>query len=77
MANINQQEKEYVYVLNNPAFKDNLYKIGLTTRTPENRAKELCTTGVPIDYNIECAIEVSKGKSFEIEKAIHNYLELC
>ena len=38
----------WIYCLSNPALKTNYYKIGMTKRNPEIRAKELCRpTGVP------------------------------
>ncbi len=42
----------YIYILSNPAFKDNLYKIGHTTKNVPTRANQLYTTGVPekLDY---------------------------
>lgn len=41
----------YIYCLSNPCF-EGWYKIGKTTRTPEERAKELYSTGVPKPFNI-------------------------
>ena len=43
-------QQGYVYILISPAFPD-LLKIGMTTRTPEERAKELSKgTGVPASF---------------------------
>ena len=40
-----------VYIMRNPAFKDNILKVGKTTRTSEARAKELGKpTGVPDNF---------------------------
>jgi len=36
----------WIYILINPAFKKDLLKIGKTKRQPEERAKELSTTGI-------------------------------
>lgn len=63
----------YIYVLINPAMPG-LLKIGLTTKTPEERVKELSSaTGVPINFILiykeffqNCATA---------EKAIHSHLE--
>lgn len=63
----------YIYVLINPAMPG-LLKIGLTTKTPEERVKELSSaTGVPINFILiykeffqNCAAA---------EKAIHAHLE--
>jgi hypothetical protein len=50
-----------------------LLKIGATTRTPEDRAKELFTTGVPVQFQIEFSRKVNSV--FEKEKQIHKLLE--
>lgn len=43
----------YVYVLWNPAFRPNRFKVGRTARTPEERASELSAeTGVPEPYEV-------------------------
>jgi len=62
----------YVYVLMNPSMQ-NLVKIGKTKREPEERAKELSTTGVPTPFIVvySCYFEnCSKVESF-----VHKYLE--
>lgn len=41
----------YIYCLSNPCF-EGWYKIGKTTRTPGERAKELYSTGVPKPFTI-------------------------
>lgn len=63
----------YIYVLMNPSLQ-NMVKIGKTTRTPEERAKELsASTGVPTPFVVvysnmfeDCSIA---------ENFIHTYLE--
>ncbi|MGC1395599.1 MAG: GIY-YIG nuclease family protein [Coleofasciculaceae cyanobacterium] len=62
----------YLYILSNPAFKDNLLKIGYTERNVSTRAKELYQTGVPDRFNIVYAEDVENP--VEIEKIIHNKL---
>ena len=44
----------YIYVLKNPSFRPNLYKIGMTTRTAHDRAWEifLGATGVPAPFQV-------------------------
>lgn len=62
----------YVYVLMNPSMQ-NLVKIGKTKREPEERAKELSTTGVPTPFIVvySCYFEnCSKAEYF-----VHEYLE--
>ena len=63
----------YVYILINPSM-DGLVKIGMTTRTPEERVKELSSsTGVPIKFILIYQKKVEDCVS--CEKAIHNILE--
>ena len=62
----------YIYCLSNPSISG-LLKIGMTTRTPEDRAKELYTTGVATPFNIEFSRQVSNPS--EKEKDIHTILE--
>lgn len=63
---------ECVYILINPAIP-NLVKIGRTDRSPEERAAELATTGVPTAFIVayEHQVENSRGA----ESAIHALLQ--
>jgi hypothetical protein len=61
----------WIYVLTNRAFPG-LVKIGMTRRTPQERAKELQTTGVPYEYNVAFQIEV--GNPSAIEKKVFRKL---
>jgi len=46
--------KGYIYVLSNPSFGDEIYKVGFTTRTPEGRIDELSgSTSVPTPFVLE------------------------
>ena len=66
----------WVYCLSNPGlhYSDGtpLYKVGLTKRTPEERAKELHKTGVPFPFDIEFAKYVPN--IFDTETKLHNIL---
>jgi hypothetical protein len=62
----------YIYCLSNESMPG-LLKIGMTRRTPENRVKELHTTGVPSIFKIEYSRKVNKPK--EIERMIHKELK--
>jgi hypothetical protein len=43
----------YIYILLNRAFQNDHYKIGMTTKTPEERARELSSaTGIPRDFEV-------------------------
>jgi len=45
--------KGYVYILSNPSY-GNLYKVGMTTKEPSQRAKELSElTAVPTPFKVE------------------------
>lgn len=66
----------FIYVLSNPSFGGNLYKIGKTTRTPEERAVELSSpTGIPKPYRVEYQQYVSDCHEAErmIHGALHKY----
>jgi T5orf172 domain len=64
--------KGYVYILTNPAFTANTIKVGKTSRTVEERIKELDTTGVPLPYEIYASFHTSKFN--ELEKHAHKVL---
>jgi hypothetical protein len=43
----------YIYILLNRAFQNDHYKIGMTTKTPEERAREISNaTGVPRAFKV-------------------------
>ena len=63
----------FIYILINPALKE-LIKIGMTTRTPEERTKELSSqTGIPTSFYVAYETEVSDCK--RLEKIIHQKLD--
>jgi hypothetical protein len=62
----------YIYCFSNPSMPG-LLKIGVTTKTPEERVKELFTTSVATPFNIEFSRRVSYP--FQKEKVIHRILE--
>lgn len=62
----------YLYILTNKAMP-NLLKIGFTTRTIEERVRELSSTGVPSRFEIEFFCEVGNAAKFETD--IHNHLD--
>ena len=62
----------YVYVLKNKAMPG-LIKIGQTTRTPEERARELSSeTGVPSPFEVVYELECEQYE--ELEKKVHGKL---
>jgi T5orf172 domain len=63
--------RAYVYILSNPAFPG-LLKVGWTTDTPENRIRQLHTTGVPSPFVLEAALLVHQAE--ETERQVHQAL---
>ncbi len=61
----------FVYVMSNPAMPG-LVKIGRTDRLPSDRAKDLFTTGVPMEFDIEFAAWTRQPA--EIEAEVHAWL---
>lgn len=68
------QKAGWVYVLTNPAHRDDLVKIGLTTRTPQARAAELSAdTGVPAPFEVAHAVYVTNCRA--VEREVHGQLQ--
>jgi TPR repeat protein len=63
-----QKGTGWVYILSNKTFP-NLVKIGMTTKTPEERAKGLDNTGLPYRYVVEYKIRVNNHH--KLEQAVH------
>lgn len=63
--------KGYIYVLSHPEMPG-LVKIGMTTKGGEDRARQLCTTGVPGNFVLEFEILTPEAAAceFEIHKAL-------
>lgn len=65
----------FVYVLVNPAM-NGCYKVGMTTRSPTQRAKELSrATGVPYEFDIAYYAEVEMPAT--VERMVHSALAYC
>ena len=64
--------KGSIYIMENPAFQDNMLKIGKTKYTPQKRAKELFTTGVPDEFTVSYEEDVPDYSL--AEKLIHKKL---
>lgn len=68
------ENQEYLYVMVNPAHKTGLFKVGYTTRTPEERARELSSnTANPAHYLVVESWQVKDGKM--AEKEVHRKLD--
>ena len=70
MAN---EQKGYVYILTNPAFRENWVKIGKSSRPVNVRSKELDNTAVPLPFEIYATM--CTVKYAEAEKLVHKYIE--
>lgn len=61
---LNVIEPGWLYLLINPAMPG-LVKIGMTTRSPEERAQELASTGVPMPFHVAAAWAVDNVRAAE------------
>ena len=61
----------YIYCLSNESMPG-LLKVGMTTRSPEDRARELHTTGIPLPFKVDFAKKVTNPN--DIEALIHGRL---
>src|SRR6266480_4778507 len=59
----------YVYILLNPALKGQV-KIGRTANSPEDRAAELSSTGLPYEFIVAYAERVSDCET--VERLLHD-----
>ena len=69
---LSKMTEGYIYCLSNPSMPG-IVKVGMTERTPEDRAKELFSTGVPLPFKIEFAKYVKDPKNKE--SSLHLLLE--
>ena len=63
----------YIYVMRNPYLPSNTYKIGLTTKTTSERAKQLSKTSVPDKFKV--MREWNVADCYQAEKEIHLILD--
>lgn len=64
----------FVYILINPSLQQNMLKVGMTTRSPEERAAEISrATGVPTPFFV--AYKVSTSNCEVLEKTVHQKLK--
>lgn len=64
MSGLTVIEPGWLYILTNPTMPD-LCKVGMTTRTPEERAAELHDTGSPTPYTVAKAWPVDDVRAAE------------
>jgi predicted transport protein len=66
----------YIYILLNRAFQNDQYKIGMTTKTPEERAREISNaTGVPRAFEVLYEQQVADCQRAErlLHQRLHQY----
>lgn len=63
----------HIYILSNDGMPG-LVKIGMTSNTPLDRAKELFTTGVPCGFNIEASWQLPQRYMRDAETELHELL---
>ena len=64
----------WVYILINPSLQNSYLKIGMTTRTPEIRAREMSEeTGIPGEYDVAHKREVYDCE--KVEALVHSELD--
>jgi len=65
--------KGSIYILENPALRENMLKIGRTEGTPKKRAKQLFTTGLPNEFIV--SYEEDVPDCVLAEKLVHEKLD--
>jgi hypothetical protein len=70
---MNENKEQYVYVMSNPSFPEDMLKIGWTREHPNIRANDLHTSGIPTPFIVEFVIITPEGS--KVEKLIHNYIK--
>ena len=70
---MNENKEQYVYVMSNPSFPEDMLKIGWTREHPNIRANDLHTSGVPTPFIVEFLIITPEGS--KVEKIIHNHIK--
>lgn len=71
---LENEKAGYVYIISNPAFGQDIYKIGVTRRANwEDRINELNSAAVPYNFNIHCVIY--SDDAYGLEAALHREFE--
>jgi hypothetical protein len=67
-----EQKEQYVYIMSNACYDDDVFKIGWTSRHPFYRISQL-NTGAPTPFIVELVIVTLEG--CKLEKQIHTHLK--
>jgi hypothetical protein len=70
---MNENKEQYVYVMSNPSFPNDMLKIGWTREHPNIRANDLHTSGIPTPFIVEYIIITPEGS--KLEKKIHEHIK--
>ena len=73
ITTMNNAKEQYVYIMSNPSFEDDVFKIGWTREHPIKRANDLHTSGVPTPFVVESVIITMEG--VKLEKRLHTHLK--
>lgn len=68
-----EKKQGYVYILTNPSFREDWVKIGKTSKSVEQRVKDLDGTAVPLPFQIYATLKTSKYA--QAEKVIHETID--
>jgi hypothetical protein len=72
MNDTKEQKEQYVYIMSNACYANDVFKIGWTSRNPLHRASQL-NTGAPTPFIIDSVIITTEGP--KLERQIHNRLK--
>jgi hypothetical protein len=72
MNDTKSQKEQYVYIMSNACYEDDVFKIGWTSRHPFHIASQL-NTGAPTPFIVDLVIITTEGH--KLERQIHNHLK--
>ena len=72
MNDTKEQKEQYVYIMSNACYDDDVFKIGWTSRHPSHRISQL-NTGAPTPFIVDSVIVTPEG--YKLEKQIHTQLK--
>ena len=72
--NTKEQKEQYVYIMSNACYEDDVFKIGWTSRNPLHRASQL-NTSTPTPFVIDSVIITAAAEGYKLEKQIRNRLK--
>lgn len=72
MNDTKEQKEQYVYIMSNACYADDVFKIGWTSKHPFHRASQL-NTGDPMPFIVDSVIITTEGP--KLERQIHNHMK--